>query len=44
MEEIIQAEEVEDSTTSIVLRPFKGENWLLINYNDENLERVFNQL
>ncbi|SEO20437.1 DNA-binding transcriptional regulator, Lrp family [Halogranum amylolyticum] len=41
MEAIIQTEGIENSTTNIVLRTFKDENRLLVNYNDEDLERIF---
>ena len=41
MEEIIQTEGVDNSTTNIVLRTFKDEGRLLVNYDDEDLERIF---
>ncbi|WP_228546327.1 hypothetical protein [Halegenticoccus tardaugens] len=41
MEESIQTEGVENSTTNIVLRTFKDEDRLLVNYNDEDLEQLF---
>lgn len=41
MEEIIQTEGVNDSTTSVVLRTFKDEDRLLVNYDDEDIERMF---
>lgn len=41
MEQIIQTEGVENSTTNIVLRTFKDEDRLLVNYDDEDLERIF---
>lgn len=41
MEEVIQTEGVENSTTNIVLRTFKDEDRLLVNYSDADLERIF---
>lgn len=41
MEQIIQTEGVENSTTNIVLRSFKDEDRLLVNYDDEDLERLY---
>ena len=41
MERIIQTEGIENSTTNIVLRTFKDEDRLLVNYDDEDLERIF---
>lgn len=41
MEEIIQTEGVDNSTTNIVLRSFKDEDRLLVNYDREDLERIF---
>jgi DNA-binding Lrp family transcriptional regulator len=41
MERIIQTEGIENSTTNIVLRTFKDEDRLLVNYDEEDLERVF---
>lgn len=41
MEEIIQTEGVENSTTNIVLRTFKDEDRLLINYDEEDLKTIF---
>ena len=41
MEKIIQTEGVDNSTTNIVLRTFKDEDRLLVNYDDEDLERLF---
>lgn len=41
MEEIIQTDGIENSTTNVVLRTFKDENRLLVNYDDEDLERIF---
>lgn len=41
MEEIIQTEGIENSTTNVVLRTFKDENRLLVNYDDKDLERIF---
>jgi DNA-binding Lrp family transcriptional regulator len=41
MERIIQTEGIENSTTNIVLRTFKDEDRLLVNYNEDDLERVF---
>lgn len=43
MEKIIQLEGVENSTTNFVLRSFKDENRLLMNYSDEDLKRIFDQ-
>lgn len=41
MEEIIQTEGIENSTTNVVLRTFKDEDRLLVNYDDEDLEALF---
>lgn len=41
MERIIQTEGIENSTTNIVLRTFKDEDRLLVNYDEDDLERVF---
>jgi DNA-binding Lrp family transcriptional regulator len=41
MQEIIQTEGVENSTTNIVLRTFKDEDRLLINYDEEDLKTIF---
>jgi DNA-binding Lrp family transcriptional regulator len=41
MEEIIQTEGIENSTTNVVLRTFKDEDRLLVNYDDEDLEVLF---
>jgi DNA-binding Lrp family transcriptional regulator len=41
MQEIIQTEGVENSTTNIVLRRFKDEDRLLINYDEEDLKTIF---
>jgi DNA-binding Lrp family transcriptional regulator len=41
MEKIIQTEGIENSRTSIVLRSFKDEDRLLVNYDDEDLESLF---
>lgn len=41
MEQIIQTEGIENSTTNIVLRTFKDEDRLLVNYDDEDIERIF---
>ena len=41
MEEIIQTDGIENSRTSIVLRSFKDEDRLLVNYDDEALEALF---
>jgi len=41
MEEIIQTEGIENSTTNIVLRTFKDEDRLLVNYDEEDLEALF---
>lgn len=41
MEDIIQTEGVENSTTNIVLRTFKDEDRLLVNYDEEDLEAIF---
>ncbi|WP_336134512.1 Lrp/AsnC family transcriptional regulator [Natronomonas amylolytica] len=41
MEAIIQTEGVDDSTTNVVLRTFKDEDRLLVNYDDEDLKRLF---
>lgn len=42
IEEIIETEGVENSATHIVLRTFKEEPRLLVNYDDEDLEKLFN--
>ena len=42
IEEIIETEGVENSATHIVLRTFKEEPRLLVNYDDEDLEQLFN--
>ena len=41
VERIIEIEGVEDSTTHIVLRTFKEESRLLVNYDDADLEQIF---
>lgn len=41
MEDIIQIEGVDDSTTNIVLRTFKDEDRLLVNYDDNDLKELF---
>ncbi|MCY4731788.1 Lrp/AsnC family transcriptional regulator [Natronomonas gomsonensis] len=41
MESIIQTEGVENSNTNVVLRTFKDEDRLLVNYDDEDLETIF---
>ncbi|MBX0296241.1 Lrp/AsnC family transcriptional regulator [Haloarcula nitratireducens] len=41
MEDIIQTEGVENSTTNIVLRSFKDEDRLLVNYDGEDLEALY---
>jgi DNA-binding Lrp family transcriptional regulator len=41
MEDIIQMEGIENSTTNVVLRSFKDEDRLLVNYSDEDLGRIF---
>lgn len=41
MEEIIQTDGIENSRTSIVLRSFKDEDRLLVNYDDDDLEVLF---
>jgi DNA-binding Lrp family transcriptional regulator len=41
MEDIIQMEGIENSTTNVVLRSFKDEDRLLVNYSDEDLSRIF---
>ena len=41
MENIIQTEGIENSTTNIVLRTFKDEDRLLVNYDDTDLESIF---
>jgi len=41
MEEIIQTEGIENSTTNIVLRTFKDEDRLLVNYDEEDLKALF---
>jgi len=41
MENIIQIDGVNDSTTNIVLRTFKNEDRLLVNYDDEDLKKLF---
>lgn len=41
IEEIIETEGVENSATNIVLRTFKEEPRLLVNYDDEDLEKLF---
>ena len=42
IEEIIETDGVENSATHIVLRTFKEESRLLVNYDDEDLEQLFN--
>ncbi|WP_290814098.1 Lrp/AsnC family transcriptional regulator [Halovivax sp.] len=42
IEEIIETEGVENSATHIVLRTFKEEPRLLTNYDDDDLEKLFN--
>jgi DNA-binding Lrp family transcriptional regulator len=41
MEEIIQTEGIENSTTNIVLRTFKDEDRLLVNYDEGDLKALF---
>lgn len=41
MENVIQTEGVVDSTTNVVLRTFKDEDRLLVNYDDDDLEALF---
>ncbi|MFC6734009.1 Lrp/AsnC family transcriptional regulator [Haladaptatus sp. DYSN1] len=41
MEAIIQTEGVENSNTNIVLRTFKNEDRLLINYDEADLAQIF---
>jgi DNA-binding Lrp family transcriptional regulator len=40
-ENIIAVDGVEDSTTNIVLRTYKDESRLLVNYDDADLESIF---
>lgn len=42
IEEIIETDGVENSATHIVLRTFKEEPRLLVNYDDDDLEKLFN--
>jgi DNA-binding Lrp family transcriptional regulator len=41
MEDIIQTEGVENSTSNIVLRSYKDEDRLLVNYDEEDLKVLF---
>lgn len=41
MEAIIQTDGVENSNTNVVLRTFKDEDRLLVNYDDRDLERLW---
>ncbi|MDQ2050867.1 Lrp/AsnC family transcriptional regulator [Natronolimnohabitans sp. A-GB9] len=42
IEEIIETDGVENSATHIVLRTFKEEPRLLVNYDEDDLEQLFN--
>jgi len=41
LEEVIKMEGIEDSVTNVVLRSFKDEPRLLVNYDEEDLEKIF---
>lgn len=41
VDDVISIDGVENSVTNVVLRDFKDEQRLLVNYDDEDLERLF---